>query len=522
MTEESGGLTIARSTWVGPVLKVLCVVAVLLDGGCTATAPTPTDRPTPIHAETLAPVPEDIRHPAVAGSFYPSDPAELRDLIHALLDQAEPMPQEPIAVIVPHAGYVFSGAVAATAFRQLEGRRYEAVVVLGTNHRAAGFRKIAVWPSGGYLTPLGLLPVDAELAQSIIAANPEHIVADRSAQLAEHSIEVELPFLQCLEGYGAFVPILIGEPSLENCQILSNALIEVLSGKKALIIASTDLSHYPSYQDAVGVDLSSLLAICSMDPTAVIDNTSSWMIRGVPNLACTMCGEGPVLTAIMAAQGLGANRGTLLHYANSGDTPYGDRAQVVGYGAVVLWQAETTVLDAKQQEMLLQIARETLEEYLSTGTIAEIDSVAPELQQPNGAFVTLKKGGQLRGCIGSMWGREPLHQTVQQMTIAAATRDSRFPQLGVEELKDTSIEISVLSPLRYVHDAEEIQVGRDGLYITLGPDSGVLLPQVPIEQGWDRAEFLRQICFKAGLPADAWREGALLYRFGAQVFDEES
>jgi AmmeMemoRadiSam system protein B/AmmeMemoRadiSam system protein A len=521
MTEGIGRLTSAQSKWMRTVFVILCVGAVLLLTGCRALTATPTARPMPLQAETPTPAVQDIRHPVVAGSFYPSEPTELRDLIHALLDQAEPMPQEPIAVIVPHAGYLFSGAVAATAFRQLEGRRYEAIIVLGTNHSAADFRKIAVWPSGAYSTPLGLLPVDAELAQSIIEANPERIVADRSAQLAEHSIEVELPFLQCLDGCDAFVPIMIGEPSWENCQTLSEVLVKVLSGKKALIVASSDLSHYPSYQDAVSVDLSSLLAICSMDTAAVLNNTRGWITQGVPNLVCTMCGEGPVLTAMMAAQGLGANRGTLLHYANSGDTPYGDRDQVVGYGAVVLWQGKTAVLDADQRAELLQIARQTLVEYLSTGAIPDITPVAPVLRQPNGAFVTLKADGQLRGCIGNTWGREPLYRTAQQMAIAAATRDLRFAPLSVEELEDTRIEISVLSPLRYVHDAEEIRVGRDGLYITLGSDSGLLLPQVPVEQGWDRAEFLRQICFKAGLTADAWKEGALLYRFGAQVFGEE-
>ncbi len=520
MKEGCSSLTTAQPRWMRMVVGLLTMAVIFSLGGCTPAAPEPTVTPTLIRPETSAQTADEIRQPVVAGSFYPAEPTELRELIGVLLDQAEWMPQEPIAAIVPHAGYVFSGPVAASVFKQLEGRQYEAIVVLGTNHSAAGFRKIAVWPSGAYSTPLGLLPVDFELAQSIIAADPEHIVADRSVQLAEHSIEVLVPFLQCLDGYDAFVPILIGEPSWENCQVLSEVLIKVLSGKRALIIASSDLSHYPIYEDAVSVDLSSLLAICSMDTAAVVDNTRSWIVRSVPNLACTMCGEGPVLTAMMAAQGLGANHGTLLHYANSGDTPIGDRGQVVGYGAVIFWQEETLVLDPPQQAMLLQIARQALEEYLVTGTFPELAPADPLLQQSKGAFVTLEKDGQLRGCIGTMWGGRPLQQTVQQMAIAAAFRDSRFPSLSVEELEDTRIEISVLSSLRYVHDVEEILVGRDGLYITLGMHSGVLLPQVPVEQGWDRAEFLRQVCLKAGLSADAWREGALLYRFGAQVFEE--
>jgi AmmeMemoRadiSam system protein B/AmmeMemoRadiSam system protein A len=441
-------------------------------------------------------------------------------MVDALLKQPSQLPQEPIALIVPHAGYVFSGAVAATAFKQVEGREYEAIVVLGTNHRAAGFRKIAVWPEGGYATPLGTVPVDSNLAHRLMAADPVHIVADHSVQLAEHSIEVELPFLLRVVGPQAVVPLMIGEPSLENCHALSAALLEVLDGRRALIIASSDLSHYPRYEDAVAVDSASLLAISSLDPEAVTANTKSWMSYGVPNLACTMCGEGPVLTALMTAQGLGANRATILHYANSGDSPYGDSSQVVGYGAVMLWRSESDPLDSGEQAELLRLARGTLEDYLSEGIETEPTHWPLALAEPSGAFVTLNLHGELRGCMGSVWGSAPLGQTVQRMAVAAATSDSRFSPVTEEELSQVEIEISVLSPLRYVRDGEEIEVGRDGVYITQGLRSGLLLPQVATEHGWDRLEFLEQVCAKAGLPSDAWRQGAMLYRFEAQVFGE--
>jgi AmmeMemoRadiSam system protein B/AmmeMemoRadiSam system protein A len=481
---------------------------------------TPSVEPGPVPSASHTSAAQNVRPPAVAGTFYPGEPAELRNMLDTLLEQATQTAQEPIALIVPHAGYVFSGGVAATAFKQLEGRRYETVVVLGTNHRAAGFRKIAVWPEGGYSTPLGVLPVDHELAQLILEAAPQHIVAERGAHSAEHSIEVELPFLLRLFGPQAFVPILIGEPSWENCQALSAALVKVLKGRRSLIIASSDFSHYPRYDDAVTVDMSSLLAVTSLDPQAVLANTSNWMSYGVPNLACTMCGEGPVLTAMMAAQGLGANRATVLQYANSGDTPYGDRNQVVGYAAVAFWRGETAALDAECQTLLLRMARETLQKHLSGEDVPQYAPVPAVLHQPRGAFVTLEKDGQLRGCIGDLWGGRPLDQTVREMVIDAATRDSRFAAVTVEELPEMEIEISVLSPLHYVHDVCEIELGRDGLYIIRGSRSGVLLPQVPVEQGWDKEEFLRQVCLKAGLGGDAWREGAMLYRFEAQVFGE--
>jgi AmmeMemoRadiSam system protein B/AmmeMemoRadiSam system protein A len=505
--------------------RIACVRLISLWALCTllscTTAATPTVQPRPTAAVTTTSAGEHIRQPAVAGAFYPAETAQLEQMVDDLLKHSTLLPQEPIALIVPHAGYVFSGGVAASAFRQLEGRRYEAVVVLGTNHGVPEFHKIAVWPDGGYSTPLGVLPVDSESAQLILAADPDHIVVDRSVQLTEHSIEVELPFLLQLFGPQAFVPIMIGEPSWENCRALSATLVKVFQGRKVLIVASSDLSHYPRYEDAVAVDSSSLLAISSLDPEAVIANTSSWMRYGVPNLACTMCGEGPVLTAMMAAQGLGANRASILQYANSGDSAYGDRSQVVGYGAVMFWRGESAALDSSAQAELLSLARRTLQEYLGTGVSTEHAEVSMALVEPSGAFVTLKLHGQVRGCIGTLWASEPLGETVQRMAVAAASRDSRFTPVTGEELSQIDIEISVLSPMRYIRDVGEIEVGRDGIYITQGPQSGVLLPQVATEQGWDRDEFLRQVCYKAGLPSEAWQQGAMLYRFEAQVFGED-
>ncbi len=463
----------------------------------------------------------EIRPPAVVGSFYPADATELQGTVDGFLQQAQELSQEPMALIVPHAGYVFSGAVAAAAFKQLEGRQYEAIVVLGGNHRAADFHQIAIWPSGAYSTPLGLMPVDGKLAQAILAADPQHIIADQQVQLAEHCIEVELPFLMRTVGAAPFVPILIGDPSWEYCQALTSALVKALQGKKALIVASSDMSHYPSYEAAVQVDTATLLAVRSFDPQAVIDNTKACLGRGVPNLYCTLCAEGAVVTAMMTARQLGANQVTVLKYANSGDSPSGDKDQVVGYGAVMFWKGETTMLTQEEQATLLSIARETLQQYLIDKTVPQYQPSEPALKQSGGAFVTLKKKGELRGCIGHMWSNEELYRTVQEVAVAAATEDPRFPAVGKDELGETEIEISVLYPLQYVHAIEEIEVGRDGLYIVLGPYSGVLLPQVATEWGWDRDEFLRQVCFKAGLPADAWKKGAMLYRFAAQVFEED-
>jgi len=499
----------------------MCLLASCATQGTPQAEPTRTPTSvTPEASTTPAVATIDVRPPAVAGAFYPADPAQLQAMVNSLLSQARKLPQEPIALIVPHAGYVYSGAVAAAAFKQLEGREYDAIVVLGTNHVAPGFRQVSVWASGAYSTPLGLMPVDSDLAKSILSADPEHIVPDQRVQLAEHSIEVELPFLFQVCGPQPFVPIMVGEPSWENCEALSTALVEALQGKKALLIASTDMSHYPSYDHAVQVDMATLLAISSTDPQAVREHSRSWMSLGVDSLVCTLCGEGPVLTAMMAARKLGANRATVIQYANSGDVPYGDKSRVVGYGAVMFWRDETATLSAEEKATLLRMARETLSQYLQDGTMPQYEVSEPALLQPSAAFVTLKKNGQLRGCIGHMLGSQELYRTAQQMAISAAMKDSRFPAVTQDELAQIRIEISVLSPLQWVREVDEIEVGRDGLYIVLGPYSGVLLPQVATDQGWDRDDFLHQVCAKAGLPSDAWLRGGMLYRFTAQVFSE--
>ena len=514
---------------------------VLLLAACAGPTATPAPIETP--EPTVALTPSEVRKPAVAGQFYPDDAEQLSTMVDAFLAQVKKVEAEgqvrpePIAIIVPHAGYIFSGQVAAYAFKQIEGVDYEAIVVVGTNHSAPGFRQVSVYAEGAFETPLGLAPVDTELAQALIAAD-ERIVFDRSAHQHEHSIEVELPFLQRLYPGQAIVPVIVGEPSSENCQALSEALAEALSGKKSLIVASSDLSHYPSYGDACRVDMATLAAIETMAPQQLTETIARHKTEGIPNLGTLCCGEGPVRVAMMAAKKLGANQATVLRYANSGDTPFGDRDRVVGYGAVMFWRGEENMtsfaisappsppqepapLNSDEREELLTIARQTVAQLLETGTAPHFEVSEPNLFQERGCFVTLKKQGELRGCIGNLLPQRPLYLTVQNVAISAAINDRRFPPVTKEELKDLSIEVSVLSPFEPVVDFDEIQVGRHGLVIVKGQNQGVLLPQVATEEEWDRDEFLRQICLKAGLPEDAWQEGAQLYVFTAEVFGEE-
>jgi AmmeMemoRadiSam system protein B/AmmeMemoRadiSam system protein A len=526
------------------IIILAMVILVAACAGPTATpVPTNTPEPTVALTPTTVPTPSEVRKPAVAGQFYPDDAEQLSTMIDAFLAQAEEVEAEgqarpePMAIIVPHAGYIFSGQVAAYAFKQIEGVDYEAIVVVGMNHYASGFHQVSVYAEGAFETPLGLVPVDTELAKALIDAD-ERIVFDRLVHEYEHSIEMELPFLQKLCPGQAIVPVIVGEPSPENCQALSEALAQVLSGKKALIVASSDLSHYPSYDDARRVDLATLAAIETMDPQHLTETLDKYMGEEIPELYTMCCGEGPIRVAMMVAKKLGANQATVLRYANSGDTPFGDWNEVVGYGAVMFWKGkenltsfvtsappsppqELTPLNFDEREKLLVIARQTLAQFLETGTVLHFEVSEPNLYQERGCFVILKKQGELRGCIGNLALARPLYLTVQNVAIAAAISDSRFLPVTKKELEDISVEISVLSPFELVDDVSEIEVGRHGLVIVKGQNQGVLLPQVATEQNWDLDEFLRQICLKAGLPEDAWQEGAQLYVFTAEVFEED-
>jgi len=394
-------------------------------------------------------------------------------------------------------------------------------VVIAADHQPPISNPISVWAEGGFETPLGVVPVDVELAQALVAADPR-ITFDPAAHENEHPIEIELPFLQRVCPGCRIVPVLMGADDEETVQALANALLSVLPGKRAVVIASSDLSHYPTYDDALVVDGATLGAIETGDPARVRGTIEALMAAGFPNLATCACGEGPILVTMRVAAGLGADTVTVLRYANSADSPQGNKEQVVGYGAVMFWRYEPPDLTEARREELLSLARTTIAEYLKTGEIPDYKTDDPVLTRRSGAFATLKEHGELRGCIGHMRADTPLYRVVQEMAVSAATSDPRFPPMTADELGEVSIEISVLSPLRRLTDTQQIEVGTHGLMIFKDGHQGVLLPQVPVEQGWDREKFLENLCLKAGLLPDCWREEAALYTFTAVVFSEES
>jgi AmmeMemoRadiSam system protein B/AmmeMemoRadiSam system protein A len=479
---------------------------------------------------------QNVRPASVAGQFYPADAAGLRLAIQNFLGDARPATVEkPVAIVVPHAGYLYSGQIAADGYTQVKGREYDLVVILGTNHTSADLRGISIYPRGAYRTPLGDAAIDQAVAAALLAKDPA-CKADTGEQEKEHSVEVQVPFIQVLFPKAAIVPVVVGTMDPAVCARFGKALAEVLRGRRALIIASSDLSHYPAYDDAVAVDRQTLEAIAGLDPDNFRVTVNSWMTRFIRNLGTCACGEGPILAAMAAAKALGATHGVVVSYANSGDVVASDRTQVVGYGSVVFSAAEGKTdiealvrnaapppsgpLTASDKKALLQFARLSLQRYLSSGTLPLSRNLSARLQFRQGVFVTLKQNGELRGCIGHMPADFPLAVATGYMAVQAGINDPRFSPISLKDLAGLEIEISALSPLKSIEKPSEIVLGRDGVVIQKGGRSAVFLPQVATEQEWDLTEMLDNLCLKAGLPSDGWKSGARFQVFQADVFGE--
>lgn len=475
----------------------------------------------------------EIRPPVVAGKFYPESPAILKSAIEKFMRNAAPaQTQTPLAIVVPHAGYIYSGQICADGYNQVRSGAYEVVVIFGTNHTAPDLRKIALCPGAGFRTPLGTIPIDEKIVAALITASPD-CKKDKTPHVREHSIEVQIPFIQILFPRAKIVPAIVGIADIGLFARFGAVLAKVLSGKNALIVASSDLSHYPSAADAEKVDRKTLAAVASLDPKTLRETIRAQMAQGIRGLDTCACGEAPIMAAMEAAKALGATEGKVVSYAHSGDIPIGDRERVVGYGAVVftvgLNKTEATsemsaegdqTLSPTDKKALLAFARETISSYLTTQTVPLPRGFNPAALEARGVFVTLKKRGHLRGCIGRMTPDRPLANLVGAMALQAAFEDPRFAPVTLKELPDLKIEISVLTPMQPVPGPEAIVVGRDGVLFNKGGRSAVFLPQVAPEQGWGRDEMLDHLAMKAGLPSGAWKERSQFSIFQALVFGE--
>ncbi|MEK7160694.1 MAG: AmmeMemoRadiSam system protein B [Patescibacteria group bacterium] len=466
---------------------------------------------------------DPIRPAAQAGQFYPAEAKELMSQVSEFLAGAERVKTDGrvLGLIVPHAGYIYSGQIAGWGFKQIEGEDIETVILIGNSH-SAYFSGAAIYDKGSFATPLGEVAIDAELAAEIIKEN-NIIKADTAAHATEHSLEVEIPFLQQTLKNFKIVPILMGNGNLEDVEILAQAISKNITGQKVLIVASSDMSHYPPYEKANYADKKTYEAILTGDAAKLEKTIAQLTAENIVGAQTFLCGQHAVEVLMRVMASAGAKDIKLLKYANSGDVPVGDKSKVVGYGAIGFYgKKRAGELNLVEQERLIDIARQTIEAYATLGRapVLQEDSVA--LNQKLGVFVTLKKNGQLRGCIGVFTGGSdlPLWQMVREMAKAAAFNDPRFSPVNAGELKDLEYEVSVLSPLKKINDWQQIELGKHGVEIKRGTSSGVFLPQVATETGWDLETFMGQLCSqKAGLPWDCWKEKETeIYTFTAQVF----
>ncbi|OPL17657.1 MAG: hypothetical protein AVO35_09535 [Candidatus Aegiribacteria sp. MLS_C] len=463
------------------------------------------------------------RPPVYAGTFYPADPGVLASMVDSLLDSASSSLRgsRAVAGVVPHAGYVYSGATAADLFGSLRGMDIDVVVLVGPSHRTS-FNGFSVFQGTSCLTPLGEVPVDTDMAGRLLESHPSAAFTPRAHE-AEHCLEVQLPFLQrSLDPGFRIVPVLVGSADAGELEFMAELILAEAFERRVLVLASCDLSHYPPLEMATRVDSATVSAILAGDPEGFLSSTSEESLpEGVDTFAC---GRLPVALAMYYSRFFPGTSAEVLSMTTSAEFS-GDDERVVGYASILFFSEEPDpsewMVSETSSDLLLELARGSVEAAVAGGAFDLPSELPDELTVPRGAFVTLKSGGMLRGCIGSIRPSGPLAETVVRMARSAALEDPRFPPVSPAELDGISFEVSVLTPLQMLEDPDRVRVGTDGLLI-IGPGgrSGVLLPQVPVEQGWNREDFLEGVCIKAGLSPNAYTGDVLLYRFQAQVIDE--
>jgi AmmeMemoRadiSam system protein B/AmmeMemoRadiSam system protein A len=471
------------------------------------------------------------RLPVVAGQFYPEDKGALT---HQLSSYFESLPSvqsydSVAALVAPHAGYRYSGKVAAAAYQQLDpDRSFINIFILAPSHRVQ-FKGASLYSKGHYQTPLGQVKVNLDLVNKLIREN-DVFSYQQEAHKKEHSLEVQLPFLQHhLNRPFKIVPIITGTHDLSEIREMAGILKPYFNGENLFVI-STDFSHYPTYQQARKVDSVTAEAVVQNSPAALIRTIRSNASQEVANLATSMCGWPGMMTLLHMSPHKGSMDVRKLLYQNSGDVT-GDHSRVVGYWAMAFIRnhagmSNTSNMDFQIKEedkrSLLQIARTTLRRYVREKEVPPVDEqqITEQGKVHTGAFVTLYKDGELRGCVGRFNPNMPLYQVVRDMAVASCSEDLRFSPVEPSELDDISIEISVLTPMRKISSPEEIELGQDGIYIKKGPFAGTLLPQVAEKTGWTREEFLGHCAReKAGIGWEGWKN-ADVFTYRAIVFHE--
>lgn len=458
-----------------------------------------------------------IRKPAVAGQWYPNNVEELKQMLNSFFNNVhltDPT-DEPIGIISPHAGFAYSGQVAAHGYSLIQNKPYDTIILLGSSHHFMK-NEISVYNGQFYETPYGKIPIDKKIAKRLIKSD-KRILFEPKIHKPEHSIEAQLPFLQYKLNNFKIVPILTSSNDLSLLDILANELYEIVqqnSSREFLFVCSTDMSHYHTDKIARRID--------ALTIDLILQNRWNQLKKNILTGKCELCGYYALYSFLNVMKHLSDNNAKLLKYANSGDIS-GNKLKVVGYSSIIFNKKKEKIMEKNEQIKLLKIARNSIANYLENKIRTTPQKPDQKfLSKERAVFVTLHKHGKLRGCIGHMQAKMPLYKAVAEMAVSAAFEDPRFSVLKREELEQIEIEISVLSPMQRIHDYKKIRMGIDGVLVKKGFRSGVYLPQVAEETGWDQDTFLRSLCTsKAGLSGDSYKDPATeLYVFQVEKFSE--
>ena len=476
-----------------------------------------------------------VRQSAVAGKFYSANPERLRKEIKNLLDNAPDCPPYEgriVSAAVPHAGYVYSAAVAAPVYKAIQNVDFDTVVIIGHDFGSQLAGIIAVIPDfTAFRTPLGDVAVDRELCKALMADDKRFLCNNRVHSM-EHSIEVQLPFLQMTHKSFSIVPLLFGEVTPEHIERLAALLKKNAGNRRIFVLSSTDFSHYPQIETARRLDKKTASFAENLD----VSGLCAWQAHGEwemePNVEVPICSAGGLGTAMTWAKNNGATKAIVLKQATSGDVS-GEGEQVVGYTSIVFTckvdenagkpkEDNAFAVSEQSQKLLLALAREVIQAGTQHRQYKGQRPENPELSDPAAVFVTLHKQGRLRGCIGTIQARTPLYDAVVEYAELAAFDDPRFQPVTEDELKEIDIEISVLSPMRKISSPSEIIPRKHGVVVRKGRRSGLFLPQV-WEQLPDKEQFMGYLCAeKAGLPFDAWKDNDVeLLVFTVHAFEEK-
>jgi MEMO1 family protein len=430
-----------------------------------------------------------VREPVVAGQFYPDSASQLEAMVKMLVsDKVEK--EEVIGILSPHAGYLFSGPVAGSVFSRIKFK--ETFIIMGPNHTGKG-HPFSIMTAGIWKTPLGEVEIDSELAKQILATS-DYLQEDSVAHQYEHSVEVQLPFLQYFKPDIRIVPISFAQASAEAYKEIGKAVATAVKDleREVVLVASSDMTHYEPVESARRKDGQAIAAVLALDEDE--------LLKRVEELNISMCGYAPTVSLITAAKELGAKRAEVVRYQTSGDATH-DYSSVVGYAGVVI--------TATGMYPLVKLAKKTVEAYVKDGQIPGLEEFTPEMAERAGVFVSIYKFGALRGCIGTFQPQvENVAAEVVGNAINSATRDPRFPSVTRDELEQLSYSVDVLSAPEPVKGKEQLNPQRYGVIIECGPRRGLLLPSL---EGVDSADQQIDICRqKAGIAPD---ERVKLYRF---------